>query len=841
MPAPKRWSAENDERELGRDASLLGERLRQLALGLTAALMTARAFWPSEPDLKEGAGSGLTWVLAIFAVAGLVLAASLTSGRFRFRFSRTDVLLVGLTILVAQSAAHALDRRPAINLAWEWVGLGLTYLLLRNLPRTRNESSTLAGVLIATAVAVSAYGLYQVAVELPLLQAEYQRNPRLILQRLNIEPGSRGEEMLKNRLMYSNEPWSTFALANSLAGFIVGPLVMVLAVGFTNLSDLPLFRQGERPGEPSRDAARTEPPPPGPANGSLANRGAPGSLWTALALAAPVMLVLLVCLLLTKSRSAYVALGVAMIFLGWRARRQVGPRALWAAGLAGLGIVAALVIAGLATRQLDREVLTQSMMSLRYRWEYWQGAWGVITGGATGVMSVLSSPVFWSGVGPGNFGGPYLKFKLPESSEEILDPHNMVLEVWATAGFWAFLALVVALLWGAWNVLGPAWFVDSNGEPRTRRMRRRDGRLAAELGEPSTRDNADDVDAAPPSSASWLIALGGVGGWSIVVMLGRLNPFEGDLFWRWMILGGSWLAAVLLGAPLWRRLPLSATAVGAAFLAGAINLLASGGIGIPTVALGLWSTLALGLNLRDDRRCGVLREYRSRIPAFSLAAVWAAVLGSFFGLVVPFWRSEAAMAEAQSAVNRRPPDFDGADLAYRKAVDEDRYNARPWRELAYVHFVAWQQQGAKAEDHPTRWSWKTVPYLYQMAATPPRNPNSWSVHSERSRVIHQLLNAVGPKLSPLDLLRYRGEIVKSTRAATRLHPTNTELHARLADASAEINMFQDAVDEATLALRLDGLTPHRDKKLPEAVRKHLEALIPAWQESAAKTPIKATR
>ena len=29
-------------------------------------------------------------------------------------------------------------------------------------------------------------------------------------------------------------------------------------------------------------------------------------------------------------------------------------------------------------------------------------------------------------------------------------------------------------------------------------------------------------------------------------------------------------------------------------------------------------------------------------------------------------------------------------------------------------------------------------------------------------------------------------------------------------------MYQDAVDEATEALRLDRLTPHRDKKLPEA-------------------------
>ena len=73
-------------------------------------------------------------------------------------------------VLVAISAMHALDRRPAINLAWEWVALGFVYLLLRNLPRTRDESSVLAGAMVATAFAVSVYGLYQVGVELPLLR-----------------------------------------------------------------------------------------------------------------------------------------------------------------------------------------------------------------------------------------------------------------------------------------------------------------------------------------------------------------------------------------------------------------------------------------------------------------------------------------------------------------------------------------------------------------------------------------------------------------------------------------------------------------------------------------------
>ena len=51
-----------------------------------------------------------------------------------------------------------------------------------------------------------------------------------------------------------------------------------------------------------------------------------------------------------------------------------------AAGGVGLAVLAALIAAGFKAGMLDREVLTQSAMSLRYRWEYWQGEWGVIRG-----------------------------------------------------------------------------------------------------------------------------------------------------------------------------------------------------------------------------------------------------------------------------------------------------------------------------------------------------------------------------------------------------------------------------------------------------------------------------
>jgi hypothetical protein len=762
--------------------------------------MTARAFWPSEPDLKEGAGSGLPWVLVLLFVAGLGLAASLVGGRFRFRASWTDLWVVALMILVAMSASHAVDRRPALNLAWEWVALGLIYLLVRNLPRTRGESSVLAGALVATAVSVSTYALYQVKVELPRIQAEFREHRVELLQKLNIEPGSRGELMLRNRLMSSTEPWSTFALANSLAGFIVGPLLLLLAVWVYN----------------------------------RVQRDAPGSRWQALGMATPLILVLLVCLVLTKSRSAYLGLIAATGLLAWRARRLVPARALLAMGLEGFCVVAVLVLLGLASGRLDRGVLTQSSMSLGYRWEYWQGAWGVITGGEPTVTGAFHAPTFWWGVGPGNFGAPYLKHKLPQSSEEILDPHDLFLEVWATGGCWSVLALLAALAAGIWNLLGPPPRA-GNRDRVTAAMPARGGprRPSPSAGlEPNDQDEEAD---APPRRVGWLIAASGAG-WALVVILGRLNPFEGDLFFRWLILGASWMIAVLLGAPLWMRLPVPTPALGAAIVAMVINLLAAGGVGIPTVALGLWSLLALGLNHSDNRPCGKLHEYHSRVPAFVLSVGWAALLGTFVGVAGPFWQSEALVSRAEEAINRRPPDFARAQQAYLSAIAADGYNARPWLQSASCSLLAWRERGARVGDP----EWRKIPILYQKATSPPRNPNSWAVHAERARVILQLLGSLGQRLDPVEALKYRGEVVKSMRTAALLHPTNAELHARLAQASAEISMYNDAVTEGAEALRLDRITPHQDKKLARADRERLLALIPQWTENAAKNPIKTT-
>ena len=786
-------------------AATVGEQIRRLALGLFAALMTARAYWPSEIDPSQASGSGLVWVLAMLIVAGLWIASSLFGGRFRFRWSWTDAAVVALVFLVGLSSTRGLDRRLAINLAWEWAGLGFAYVLARNLPRTRGESTVLAGALVATAVAVSAYGLYQARVEIPQLQERFRRNPGQVMLEAKVALDSQRVSVFADRLLGSNEPFSTFGLANSLAGFLVGPLVLAVAMMIRNLAD----------------------------------EKAPGSRWGVIGLAAAPLLCLLTCLILTKSRSAWIGLFVAVAVLAWQERRKVPAAALarsrpgracpgrcargrgaghWPARSPSAHPIAAV------------DALSLGVLARRLGGDH-RGAQGQAPGAST----------FWSGVGPGNFGSHYLLHKLPQSSEEIQDPHDLFLEVWAIAGFWALLALVAALALAFWNLLGPAAAGPGEDDKARVRLRRRPSEVSRETSPEVSRETSPEVSretspvvaaalpAGAPDRLGWLTLSAGLG-LVMVLLVGQMNLFQDDLLVRWVILSGSWLLAALLGLGFWRRVPLPATAFGAAVLACVVNLLAAGGIGMPAVALVLWLLIALGLNLRDDRPCGRLREYTGRLPAFALAIVWSALAGSFVGAITPFWRSEAALAGADDALAHRPPDFERAQAAYEFAEEADRYSPRPWLGDAYLQLLIWESRGSKPEDL----RWKKIPALLLKAASPPRNPDAWTLHSERALVTRDLLKKLGHTLSPREIIPLQASIVEATRTASRLYPTNATLHARLAESSAEISMFRDAVTEAQEALRLDAITPHQDKKLANAQREQLKAKLPDWTEKAAQ-------
>jgi hypothetical protein len=101
-------------------------------------------------------------------------------------------------------------------------------------------------------------------------------------------------------------------------------------------------------------------------------------------------------------------------------------------------------------------------------------------------------------------------------------------------------------------------------------------------------------------------------------------------------------------------------------------------------------------------------------------------------------------------------------------------------------------------------------------------------------VTRELLKEVGTNLAPKEIVGLHASVVEATRTASRLYPTNATLHARLAEASADISMFQDAVADAEEALRLDALTPHEDKKLSDPRRLLLRTRLPEWRKKAAQ-------
>ncbi len=730
----------------------LGEILRRVALALTVALVVTRAYWYAEVHDEAESGIGLLWTLCLVVSFAIAATSAWLAGGLRLRRSWADLAVLALIGLVALSARWADERRVAINQAWDWVGVGLAYFLVRSLPRTRDESSAIAGALVATAVALAACGLYQVQVEHPQLRTFYTTHKPEALKKAGVDASDpRAILRFEDRLIGSREPTATFALANTLAGFLVGPAAIGLALFLRNL------RQA-RPG---------------------------GDRLAPLLLAIPPLLVLLACLLLTKSRSAYIGLGVALVIFAYRERGRISRKSIGLAGAGFLAVVALLVAAASFAGQLDWKVLSESSKSLAYRLEYWRATWAMI----------CNRPrTWWAGVGPGNFGGPYLQYKLPQASEEIADPHNMLLEVWTTAGLYAMIALVAALAWGFREAFGPSQLIAP--------------------------EKPDPLDPPPPRSASWLVVSAGLGGWILVVALGRINPFEG---YRWLVIGIGWLFAGLMGLSLWRRLPLTGDLLGLGVVAISVNLLAAGGIGFAPVALMLWGLLALALNLRDDRRCSRDRRVGGRLLAFFPMAAAAAMLGTFLGTAVPFWNASTWIAEGDELASQRVVDYEAADRAYANATRVDRLGSRGLIARANLRFAEWLAKGRPPTD---LLAWSQINSALVTAAKRPRNPFALGVQRMRARMAAQFL--AQPEMDPSRRHTIRIDRLDACAKSVAFYPNNALIRADYAEILGDLNQPAKAAAQAARALELDRMMPHPDKQLDDALREMLIRDLESW-------------
>lgn len=356
---------------------------RQAAAFLLAVLLLWCILVPCDATSVFIGSSLPQTMLALFA--GLLAAGSIAlpgnapriSGRETLIALAVLVWLVAVTLL----AGAGVNPRTAWLGCWHVIGLGAIYYTSRLVVFGFRARALVMTLLISGSIALSVQAIYQVAVDFPADRAEYLADPEGMLERNGVDApaGSPARKRFEDRFLESREPIATFALANSLAVFLSGGLVLLAGCLVSGVSKVERWR---------------------------------------IALAVVACLAIAAAWFLTKSRTAYVGVFCGMVY--WLVLEKfagtspVLVRRLRVAMLAGALLSA---VAFVWFMRNDSLVLSETFYSLRFRFEYWY---------ATAQMIFEHGA---SGVGLGNFQAYYPAYKLELASETIADPHNWVLDI----------------------------------------------------------------------------------------------------------------------------------------------------------------------------------------------------------------------------------------------------------------------------------------------------------------------------------------------------------------------------------------------------------------------------
>ena len=376
-----------------------------------ATLLVARPLVPEDPGGQAGYGVAfiLLWLLLATGWAVQCWRSQQPIAPPDF----ADLLMLGLVgwhTVAALVAAVQGSPRPAVTMLWEWVSMGLTFLLARRIITTGAIARGLITVMVGLAVGLSLVAIEQRYFSMPQDHRVFEqaRHDPVKLYELTGEwllPSSPELTRFENRLV-SQQPSATFALTNSLAGFLVPWSLLLAAVlldgGFWTTSG-----------------------------------------WLRITMGGVALGAVISALFLTGSRTAILAAAAGIACMGaTRVKKRHNSRFLLTVVLilvAFAGFGSFLAFQG----GLGRDAFYGAARSVAFRAEYWQAT----------LRMIADQPLL--GGGPGQFQDFYTRYKLPTASEEIQDPHNWLLEVAATAGIPAGALLLSLLIVIAWSITRP--------------------------------------------------------------------------------------------------------------------------------------------------------------------------------------------------------------------------------------------------------------------------------------------------------------------------------------------------------------------------------------------------
>ena len=770
----------------------------RLIPAIILALLFARWLLPAE-SAADGETLWLT-SLTLVVAAGWSWWNSSERG-LALRVDRFDVLVWLLAAAYVFSATQVLtgvgNLRAAANMIWEWIAIAVLFSMLRRTLTSYVRNAFLTAF-VALGVSIAVFGFWQHVVWYPQIRAEYQSNRARLeqidsgtvapepgeYQRLLAQFNAQGvplsgpsRDLFERRLEDSTEPMGFFALANSFAGLLAA-LTIVLAGSLL----LVVWPNIENPDNKRRTR-------------SIRNT----AIAIGICLASVVW-----CLVLTKSRTAwvgtFVGLGALAAFIVLRRGSAQTARQLIIAGAVVVATTGLLGAIAALTGAVDMKVISESSKSLQYRIEYWT---------ATAAM-IADHPL--TGVGPGSFQSNYLKYKLPGSSEEISDPHQMFLEVAATAGLPALLIVI-----GICGLIFLAVRQILRVETST------DAVSASSIYAGLTAHELADLRRTAGQIGWQSIAL------ATLFVLGSGFALEAEASQQVLAVGAG---AIVISALLWRLIPqlqnleafdqpIQKLIIAAACVALVVHLQGAGGFGMPAITSTLLGLCCLLIPI-DDRevessiesseaargRNPVIEQTRYRTWQLTAGISVASAVGCIVFSMVPSMNAgaivRAADYEFRSALSQ-------ARRSYQLAAEIDSLSATPWLRLADLEFSQWYQTGS--EEHLQR-ALKSIDEAIRREST---SPGLKAIPAMRCLSAPANIQSEATLQIAIDRLT----------AALHGYPNNAAWSAHLAEAQARRGLAAESQNSARHALELDDLNRaagHRDKILSDELRTQTEQL-----------------